>query len=131
MNQEGIQTNRQSIEEVRNRFECWRKARGKRTTIPEPLWQAAVGLSKDYPISQISKALRLSYADLKERIQESASNISSKAIKGPSFIEFDLTQRHCIVEMENPNGARMRICIDGTDGIDLLKLSKLFWNMRS
>ena len=49
-------------------MEAWCNDPKKSRRIPQELWQAAVGLSKEYAINQISKALRLGYTDLKKRI---------------------------------------------------------------
>ena len=37
-----------SLKRVREQFEHWRRSRGKRRTIPDALWQAAVMLFPDY-----------------------------------------------------------------------------------
>lgn len=69
MNHQSIPTLRPTMEELRNQFETWRKTRQQRAPIPDALWRAAVSLSKDYSILQISKALRLNYNDLKKHTQ--------------------------------------------------------------
>lgn len=69
MIQEPISPLKPNLAQVRDQFENWRKTRQKRTAIPEALWDAAVSLSKDYSTLQISKALRLHYTTLKNRIQ--------------------------------------------------------------
>jgi hypothetical protein len=59
--------NKLSLEEFQRQFEHWRKDKKLgEELIPEQLWEAAVCLSQDYPISKISQALRLSDLKLKE-----------------------------------------------------------------
>ena len=124
-----------TVEEIRDQFETWRKTREKRTPIPDALWEAAVSLSPRYSLYQISKALRLNYNDLKCRIQTSPSSLQSPPAIDPSFIELGLKDpllpAECIVEMEDQNGAKMRMCFKGEAGLDLLELGKVFWGKRS
>ena len=118
-----------TLEEVRDEFENWRKSRRKRTAIPEALWQAAVSLSGDYPTLKISKALRLNYTVLKNRVQ--ASNTDS----GPAFVELDFGKSifptECIVEMEDKTGSKMKMHLKGVIGLDLLELGRAFWSKGS
>ena len=131
MNQEAFKGIKPSIEEVRDQFTHWREGRKKRTPIPKHLWQASVELSQKHSIYTISKALGLSYSDLKKRVQHKTDDGFIGIKQEPSFIELDLSQRHCIVEMENTDGARMRISVDGAGSIDLLGLAKAFLGMSS
>ena len=55
-----------TLSKVTARFAAWRNAPKRSKKIPEDLWQAAVELSNQYSINQISKALRLSYTYLKK-----------------------------------------------------------------
>ena len=59
---------RHSLEVVRNQFESWRKRRRCRSRIPESLWQAAVQLCKEHSVFAVSRALRLNYNGLKNRV---------------------------------------------------------------
>jgi hypothetical protein len=59
------------LSQLSARMEAWRNDPKKSRRIPQELWQAAVELSKEYSINQISKALRLSYTDLKKRVGRS------------------------------------------------------------
>jgi len=60
--------NSPTLESVTKQFEDWRSNRRKRDRIPQHLWQAAVQLCKDYPITQVCRRLRLSFADLKKHL---------------------------------------------------------------
>lgn len=116
-----------SLEEVRAAFENWRKTRPKRAAIPEFLWNAAIRLSKENSVFKISKALRLNYAHLKRRIQGD----SLAPMTPPTFIELDIGKRggsdECVLEMENDGGKKMRIQFRGTIQLDLVGLSRAFW----
>ncbi len=124
-------TSRPSLEEILKRFESWRKTRRSRTPIPEDLWQAAISLCENNSIYEISKALHLSYTKLKERVAASKAFALSESPSHPGFVELDFGQAviplEYVVEMEEKNGAKMRVQIKGENGFDLLELIKAFW----
>ena len=119
------------------RMEAWRNDPKKSRRIPQELWQAAVGLSKDYTINQISKAPGLSYTDLKKRVmaQKKENLPATKTQPDMNFIELGVepssSTPECIVEMEDGNGAKMRIHLRGQTDLDLYELGRTFWSKRS
>jgi hypothetical protein len=125
-----------TIEEVQDQFADWRKTRKTRGPIPESLWEAALALAKDHSINEISKALRLNYMALKERVQAYRSVCLPEAVAQPAFLEFaplgrSMPSSECSVEMEDMNGTRMKICFKGHTGLDLLELAKVFWGQKA
>ena len=128
-----LPTVRHTLEVVRNQFEAWRKRRRCRTRIPEALWQAAADLCSEHSICEVSQALRLNYNDLKDRVQRSKDR--SLAIgQGPdlNFVKLDLgtpiMPSECLVEMEAPNGAKMRLFFRGVvRDVDPVELGRAFW----
>lgn len=131
MSQKAIQTIKPTLEEVQNRFRIWRKTRKKRTTIPGDLWQAAIKLTQSYSINTVSKALGLSNTDLKRRVEASRTDVCSSPSEVTTFVELDLKETmpgRCVIEMDTPRGARMKMDFMGTVSIDLLKLAKAFWD---
>ncbi len=135
MSQETTPAVKPTLEEVRNQFETWRKSRQRRTPIPDLLWHAAVSLSRDYSVLQISKALRLNYTDLKKRVHTSRSVCLPETNSRPAFVELDFSKSifpaECIVEMEDKSGARIKMYFKGEAGLDLLELGKAFWSKAS
>ena len=132
MNQENLPGNLEpTLEEIQDQFETWRQTRQKRAPIPERLWEAAVGLSKDYSILQISKALRLNYTDLKHRVLAQDAHGIVKTDKTPTFIELDFKQPtslpQYVIKMQKPNGSKMKLYFTAETRVDLLELSKCFW----
>lgn len=118
-----------TLEGVRQQFEDWRKTRIKREMIPTHLWEAAIALSNNHSVSQISQALRLNYSDLKKRIERMHSTHLPETI-GPKFIGFEISNRQSIeyiIEMAHQNGAAMKVHIKGSH-IDVVELSKNFWS---
>jgi hypothetical protein len=124
---------RHPFEVVRNQFEAWRKRRPCRSRIPEDLWEAAAGLCKEHSVCEVSQGLRLNYNDLKHRVQKNKER--DLAIRqGPDlgFVRVDLgapmTPSECLVELEAPNGARMRMSLKGVPrDFDPVELGRAFW----
>jgi len=127
-------TVRPTLELIRKQFEIWRKRRRYRSPVPESLWQAAVRLCQKHSVWEISRALRLNYNDLKNRVPKGIQDVGLAIGQrpGPSFVRLDLgssmASSECLVEMEAPNGAKMRMSSRGTPrDFDLVELSRAFW----
>ena len=125
MIQEESSTPDLTLSEVMERIEEWRKTPNSPRRMPEELWQAAASLSKKYSIHRISKALRVNYRSLQQRIRPERKE------QPPTFIELGFEQpssiSECIVEMEDGSGAKMRMHFRGKTDFDLLELGKAFW----
>jgi hypothetical protein len=128
-----LPTVRPALEIVRNQFETWRKRRRCRSRIPESLWQAAIGLCWEHSICEVSRTLRLNYNGLKNRVTRSKDRnpvVGQRPDFG--FVRLDLgvpmTPSECLVEMEAPNGARMRMSFKGVPrDFDPVELGRAFW----
>jgi len=128
-----LPTVRHTLEVVRNQFEVWRKRRRCRTRIPGALWQAAADLCREHSICEVSRSLRLNYNGLKNRVTRARGR--SPAVGQGSdlnFVRLDLgapiTPSECLVEMETPNGAKMRMSFKGASReFDPVELSRAFW----
>lgn len=123
------------LELVCQQFEHWRQTREKRCPIPEKLWQAAESLYPGYSLYQISKALRLNYTELKARVEQNQPAFISPSIDSTEFIELTVNSAiqpaECLVEIEDPYGAKMKMHFKGGTGLDLLELGKIFLDRRS
>jgi hypothetical protein len=122
-----------TLEVVRHQFEAWRKRIRCRGRIPEALWEAAAGLCREHSIAEVSRSLRLNYNGLKNRTPK-ARGMGLAVGKGSelAFVKLDLgapiVPSECLVEMEAPNGAKMRMSFRGTPrDIDPVELSQAFW----
>jgi hypothetical protein len=122
-----------TLEVVGHQFEAWRKRRDKRGRIPEALWEAAVGLCREHSLCEVSRSLRLNYNGLKNRTPK-ARGMGLGVGKGSDlgFVRLDLgapiVPSECLVEMEAPNGAKMRMSFRGTPrDFDPVELGRTFW----
>ena len=124
---------RPSLESVRHQFGTWRKRRRYRGQIPEALWQAAVGLCREHSICEVSRSLRLNYNGLKNRspkTRDMGLAVGKRSALG--FVKLDLgapiVPSEYLVEMEAPNGAKMRMSFRGTPrDFDPVELGRAFW----
>ena len=121
------------LEGVRRRLDRWRKTHAARTRIPEPLWAAAVKMAEAYGIHRAAKTLRLDYYSVKRRVEEKAAT-AGKMPEEPAaatFLEVAPSPRsetcQCMVEFEDSGGAKMRVCLKGSEMPDLAALSRSFW----
>jgi len=115
------------IEHVRQEFELWRKTRHNLCPIPNTLWDSAIQLSGKYTICQISKTLRLNHSDLKQRILKASEKKTDSA---PAFIRMDFPRQSVLsewsIEMENPDGAKMKISAKSAELPDLPQFCQNF-----
>jgi len=120
-----------TLPEVHSRFVAWRKTkkhRGRR--IPEDLWVAAVLLTPDNSTHKVSRALSLSYKELKKRVESHKTITRSSPSPSPDFIPIDIPQQHsaeCIIEMAHHNGNKMRMHFKGNAELDLQSFAESFW----
>ncbi|MBM3709060.1 MAG: hypothetical protein FJW61_01360 [Actinobacteria bacterium] len=132
MEQQTIITDKITIDEIRSQLENWRQnKRNHREPIPKELWQAAADLAKKHSINTVSKALRLSYADLKVRLYGPSKPKPSKRQKPASFIELKcdspLTDKETTLELQDlKRDIRLKISFKGSPVFDISSLIKSF-----
>ncbi len=116
------------LESTRRRFERWRETCEGRPRIPESLWALATRAARQFGVHRTCRALRLDYLVLKRHVEADAAGGASRPETHPSFVELvaagspSLTE--CVVELEDPSGARMRIELKGVAAPDLLTLTR-------
>lgn len=112
------------LEAARRRFERWRRTREGRSRIPDPLWNSAVKLSATYGIHRTAKTLRLNPDSLKKHVASADGNGSPRQEATATFVELvpsgPSCSPECIVELEDPRGAKMRIQLEGNQSPDVV-----------
>ena len=122
------------LEDIRRRFERWRRTRVAGSRIPGSLWTAAVRVAGTYGLHRTARALRLDYYSLKERVEQqaTASPASTVDAAGVPFLELaspaSMASCDCTVEWEDAAGAKMRMHLKAATPPDLAALSRSFWN---
>ena len=128
-----------TLEVVAEHFAQWRSHKKKGERIPEHLWREAIDLLDTYPISQVTRTLRLSGSDFNKRrgITHATRRQKGMAAKathlGTAFVEIDanevartsaLSTHHTWLELHRPDG--LRLSIHPGDGGELLALVDRF-----
>ncbi len=128
------------LEAGRRHFERWRRTRKGHSRIPEPLWTSAVKLAGTYGLCRTARTLGLDYNALKRRVASAGPHSlpGGKAAAqktGTAFVELVTPQPaclpECIVELEHPDGAQMRIHLKGVEAPDLAAMSRSFWGIEA
>jgi hypothetical protein len=115
------------LEACRQRFERWRRTRQGHSRIPEPLWTSAVRLAGAYGLCKTARTLGLDYNALKRRVASArpGDSLTPKTVgakvarqeTATAFVELVPPQGvclpECVVELEHPHGAKMRIRLTG------------------
>ncbi len=129
-----ITTSGSPFEQVQHRFDFWRKTRKRCSPIPETLWSSAVELAREHGLHRTARTLRLNYYSLKKRFPLIPGS-PSRAQRETTFVELlpPVAAGHsgCTIEMENAQGGKMKIHVQGLGGPDLAVLSDSFWRAAS
>jgi hypothetical protein len=117
-----------TLEEIQKQFAVWRSKGRCRGSVPEELWEAAVGLAKDHPPGRIARILGLDYGKLKRRIQAKDECVMEGS---HHFIELSLgnpvSDSGCMMEIEDQKGGRVKVHMREGFCFELLKLAEAFW----
>ena len=120
------------LQELRGRFEDWRRTRRGKLPIPEPLWAAAAELARSHGVCKTAQVLRLEYKKLK---RVTAGEAGGKPVRRrrapapPTFVELaapPTAAAECVIELEGPR-RKLRIEWKGATAPDLAGLSRVLW----
>jgi hypothetical protein len=130
MNRKALPPLSPECEELRERLEHWRNTREKRSRIPDDVWESAARLAREHGTNRIARALRLSHATLKNRMNGSGEHRTAKRKSGPAFVKLDVCQlgssEAYVVELAKRSGEQMRIELKGGALQDILTLMEVF-----
>lgn len=100
------------IAQLQRQLEQFRSTQSRRTKLPEPLWQTAVELARQYGVYAVAHPLRLDYTRLKKQLGGPPTRRQRRATK-PAFVEFIAPGRtmaeEYVIEFESSGGSKMRI----------------------
>lgn len=120
------------LENLRGRVDRWRAGcGGKRSRVPQELWAAAVEVAGLQGVYAASRATRLNYQSLKDRMGRAAE---TRATRSPTFIEVAMpavTARdeasRTVIELDRA-GERLRVEVTRTSAVDVVSMAHAFWS---
>lgn len=131
---------RDDVEQVRRQWREWRSTHAVRSRLPEELWSAAVELARRDGIDATARALEVDKPSLRKwagRLnpalrqptrRKSLSKQRANAV--PAFVELlasgSGTGTSCLVEVESPRGAKLRLELKGLQASELSELIRAF-----
>jgi hypothetical protein len=121
------------MDELRSRFEEWRRTRQGRRDIPDELWAAAVEVARRDGANRTALALRLD-GDKLRRLMAAADAASGGAVP-PAFVELvtaggvpAAALPEYTLEVEGRRG-KLRIHCKGVTTAELASLSRTLWEV--
>jgi len=118
------------MERVRQRFEHWRRTRPHFSHIPEALWALAVEVAREQGVNATAQLLHLNHTALQKRVR--ARQESPRGRSPAAFVELvPPGLSPCTIELENAQGAKMRIHLANPQALDWVALSRHFWGTGS
>jgi hypothetical protein len=134
---EGV-SDREDVEQLRQRFVEFRQAHAVRSRLPEELWTAAAKLARRDGITATARALGLDRPSLQKWTDRLEPRRSIKARKPPrqqpqgtaAFVELFAgstgTRNSCLVEVESRQGGKLRLELRDITPSQLAELIRAF-----
>jgi hypothetical protein len=140
---QAVASYREDVEQLRRRFEEFRRAHAVRSRLPEELWAAAAKLARRDGIEATALALDVDRPSLQKwtdrfepgpkprpRRQVRQRRTGRTVSAAPAFVEL-LAQTtgaapSCLVEVESQRGAKMRLELKGIPTSTLAELIRAF-----
>ena len=131
----------QSLEQLGLRLKGWREARVRGQRIPVEMWTAAVQMASQFGVHRVAKDLRVDYQRLKRRVQGASGvppsgKIDTRKVDA-GFVEMVVSppsvapgRCECALELENAQGAKMRLELNGNGLGALGAVCSAFWEAR-
>lgn len=117
------------LEETRRRFDSWRGSRERRGRIPVVLWEAAVALARKHGVHRTARELHLNYGALEKRTKVGRYDTAKPVA---TFVEVPgagaFSCRGCVIEVEAPNGAKLRVELHDAAASDVAGLVRSLWS---
>ena len=124
---------------VQRKLAHWRQRHRRGALIPEELWREAAELASAHGINRIARALRLDYYSLQKHAAAAARlgvrpSVAGAGTRTPQFVELlpgglpasPLSRPECLIEVEDPGGAKLRIHLQGGAFPDVAALTRGF-----
>jgi Na+-transporting NADH:ubiquinone oxidoreductase subunit NqrF len=130
---------REDVEQLRRRFEEFRRTHAVRSRLPEELWAAAAELARRDGMDATAEALDVDKPSLRKwadrlqpqrqpRARRSPRRRGARAL--PAFVELLASgsgaATSCLVEVESPRGGKLRLELRAIETRELAELIRAF-----
>lgn len=97
--------------------------------MPENLWAAAAAVAREHGVWSVSRALRVNYESLKQRVGPASEDtgVAGFVEVSPGALFGDACARATVVELSSGDGARLMIRMEGQAPLDVSALVAAFW----
>jgi len=134
-------SDREDVEQLRRRFEEFRRTHPVRSRLPDELWAMAAKLARRDGITATARALAVDRPSLQRWTDRLEPGASIKARKSPhrqpksgsgapAFVELlaasPATTNSCLVEVESRQGGKLRLELKGIATSQLVELIRAF-----
>jgi hypothetical protein len=125
----------EEMEALRLRFEEFRGRHARRTRLPGELWRAAAEIAERCGVNVVARSLRLDANSLKKWMGQGlnpqpARRKPVKRANGQTFVELFAPAAggasNCILEVESPQGAKLRLEWKTVTNRELTQLIRAF-----
>jgi len=107
------------LSEVASHFASWRQTRNhSHSRIPENLWQEALSLCQNHPISHVCRQLRLNPQALSKKRRESSKRVAFVEVVKP--LEPPAVFPSIEMELIRPDGAKLLVKPSSSEGMALV-----------
>ncbi len=116
------------LAKTRGRIARWRDTCPYRgAAMPAALWAAAIALARQHGLYTTARTLRVDYGALKKRLDVAEAG----RVPSAAFVELPVVRPTglgpCVIDLEAPQGGRMRIEVTGVTVADLVTLTQVAW----
>jgi hypothetical protein len=137
MAREAFISNYEDLEALRVQFEEFRSGHEKRTRLPEGLWRSAAEIARRRGMNVVCRSLRLDANSLKKWMgQDSKPAKAKRKVRRPRteapthFVELFTPAASggssCMVEVESPQGGKLRLEWKGVSASEVTQLIRAF-----
>ena len=141
---QGSASNREDVEQLGRRFEEFRRTHPVRSRLPEELWAAAAKLARRDGIEATAQALDVDRPSLQkwtDRFEPRAASKAAQAstpasaartracgarLRGTAGGRTPVAAASCLVEVESPRGAKLRLELKAIPTSELAELIRAF-----
>ena len=125
----------EDVEALRLRFDEFRSRHASRTRLPEELWRAAAEIAVRRGMNVVARCLRLDVNSLKKWMGQGTNPRATKRsavnhATAPEFVELFAPAAggagNCVLEVESPQGAKLRLEWKGASSSELTQLIRAF-----